>query len=140
MVISVNTLWLMEHVEYLLRTTLRNIMACLNDLTKRFSSAPEPFSTLISELPKFLWGEAINHAIWLKNQTALPNGKTPYKMWYGKKPHLARLREWGSTVWVHDNCRSKLDGRSKIGHWVGFDEASDAHYIHWPDKCAVTEC
>jgi hypothetical protein len=88
MVISVNTLWLMGHVEYSLCTA--------NNLTKRFSSAPELFSTLVSGLPKFLWGEAINHAIWLKNQMAiraLLNGKTPYKMWYGKKPNLARLRE-----------------------------------------------
>ena len=39
-----------------------------------------------SKLPKNLWGEAINHVIWLKNRTttkALPNGKTPFEMVYG---------------------------------------------------------
>ena len=33
-----------------------------------------------STLPKFLWGEAVKHTVWLKNRTAtraLPNGKTP---------------------------------------------------------------
>ena len=94
-----------------------------------------------SGLPKFLWGEAIHHAVWLKNRTptrALPDGKTPYEMLYGKKPNLAGLREWGAKVWVHDNSGSKLDGRSRIGRWVGFDEASNAHRIYWPDKHSVT--
>src|SRR5882762_41872 len=99
MVISVNTLWLMEHVEYSL-----------------------------------LWGEAINHAIWLKNKTAiraLLNGKTPYKMWVWEKTKLCLIKG----MRFNDNCCSKLDGRSEIGHWVGCDEASDAYCIYWPDKC-----
>ena len=40
-----------------------------------------------SALPKFLWGEAVKHTIWLKNRMvtcALLNGKTPYEMLYGK--------------------------------------------------------
>jgi hypothetical protein len=59
-------------------------------------------------------------------------------MLYEKKSNLVGLREWGSKVWVHDNSGSNLDGRSKIGHWIGFDEASNAHHIYWPDKCSVT--
>ena len=71
-----------------------------------------------SALPKFLWEEAVKHTVWLKNRTAtctLLNGKTPYKMLYGKKPNLAGLREWGTKVWVHDASGIKLDGRSRIG-------------------------
>lgn len=88
-----------------------------------------------SKLPKNLWGEAINHAVWLKNRTptkSLPNGKTPYEMLYKKKPDLSGLREWGAWVWVHDSTGSKLDGRSQIGRWVGFDsESTGAHRIYW---------
>ena len=94
-----------------------------------------------SALPKFLWGEAVKHAVWLKNRTAthaLPNGKTPYKMLYGKKPNLAGLREWGTKVWVHDDSGTKLDGRSRIGRWIGFEEVSNAHRIFWPDNRSVT--
>ena len=39
------------------------------------------------KLPKNLWGETITHVVWLKNRTtthALPEGKTPYEMMYGK--------------------------------------------------------
>ena len=43
-----------------------------------------------------LWGEAVHHAVWLKNQTpmkALKHDKTPYKAAHGKKPDLQGLRE-----------------------------------------------
>ena len=94
-----------------------------------------------SALPKFLWGEAVKHTVWLKNRMAtcaLPNGKTPYKMHYGKKLNLAGLREWGMKVWVHDASGMKLDGRSRIGQWIGFKEASNAHWNFWPDNLSVT--
>ena len=90
-----------------------------------------------STLPKFLWGEAVKHAVWLKNRMAthaLLNRKTPYKMLYGKKPNLAGLREWGMKVRVHDASGMKLDGRSRIGRWIGFEEASNAHQIFWLDN------
>lgn len=94
-----------------------------------------------SGLPKNLWGEAVKHAVWLKNRTstkALPHGMTPYEMLYGNKPHLAGLREWGLKVWVHDSNGTKLDGRAKVGRWIGFDEESNAHRIYWPEKRSVT--
>ena len=72
----------------------------------------------LSKLPKNLWGEAITHAVWLKNRTAtraLPNRETPYKMLYNKKPKLKGLYEWGKQVWVHASEGTKLDGRSKVG-------------------------
>ena len=57
----------------------------------------------------------------------LPNGKTPYEMLYSKIPNLAGLRECGMKVQVHDASGMKLDGRSRIGQWIGFEEASNAH-------------
>src|SRR5271168_3746305 len=63
-----------------------------------------------SGLPKFLWGEAINHAVYLKNRTATKalDGKTPYEAFHGTKPNLRGLPEFGSQVWVHDTSESKL--------------------------------
>ena len=95
----------------------------------------------LSKLPKNLWGEAINHAVWLKNRMptcALPKGKTPYGMLYGKKLNLNYLWEWGCKVWVHTSSRMKLDGCSKIRKWVGFDEPSNTHHIYWPEKHSIT--
>jgi hypothetical protein len=70
-----------------------------------------------SKLPKMLWGEAIMHAVYVKNRTATRSldGKTPYEMLYGKKPNMKDLPIWGTKVWVHDTSRSKLDMRAHEG-------------------------
>jgi hypothetical protein len=93
-----------------------------------------------SGLPKFLWGEAIHHIIWLKNRTSTKAvlGKTPYEVVTRKKPDLMELHEWGCHVWVHDNSTSKLDGRAHKGRWMNFDDQSKGSQIYWPDKHNVT--
>ena len=47
-----------------------------------------------SKLPKNVWGEAITHAVWLKNRTVthgLPKGKMPYEMLYDNRPSMSGL-------------------------------------------------
>jgi len=53
-----------------------------------------------SRLPCTLWGEAVRHAVWLKNQTPTKalDGSTPLEAETGKKPNLSRLCVWGSKV------------------------------------------
>jgi hypothetical protein len=51
---------------------------------------------------------------------------------------LGGLKEWGNEVWVHTTAGTKLDGRSKIGRWLGFEEISNGHRIYWPEKHSVT--
>jgi hypothetical protein len=93
-----------------------------------------------SGLPKFLWGEAAKHAVYLKNctPTTALGEQTPFEAFFEKKPNLEGLHEFGAKVWVHDANGSKLDGRSNIGCWVGFDETSSGHRIYWPDKRSVS--
>ena len=52
--------------------------------------------------PKFLWEEAMHHVIWLKNRTPTKvlGGLTPYKVVFGWKPDLSKVREWGSKVYT----------------------------------------
>ena len=47
-----------------------------------------------SGLPKSLWGEALRHAVWLKNRTATRalDGKVPFGALYGRPPDLSGLR------------------------------------------------
>ncbi len=64
-----------------------------------------------ANLPKNLWGEAIYHAVWLKNQTstkALGNN-TPFKKLFSDKPSFTHIPEWGQKVWVHLALGSKFD-------------------------------
>jgi hypothetical protein len=93
-----------------------------------------------SGLPKFLWGEALRHVIWLKNRTstvAVPL-KTPIEAVTGQKPDLLKLPEWGCQVWVHTKKNLKLDARAIEGRWVGFDEQSKGSRIYWPQKRSIT--
>jgi hypothetical protein len=80
------------------------------------------------DVPYFLWDEAVNHAVYLRNRTyvsALPN-MTPYKAYFGKKPTVAHLKEWGSNVWILDESagRSKLSLRANKMLFVGFVDGS----------------
>jgi len=93
-----------------------------------------------SQLPRFLWGEALMHAVYVKNQmwTRSLDNTTPFKLLYGVKPNLSNMHVWGSRVWVHDKNGMKLDSRAKEGRWVGFDEESKGNQIYWTEKRSVT--
>jgi transposase InsO family protein len=86
-----------------------------------------------SGLPKSLWGEALRHAAWLKNRTAMCtlNGKMPFEALYGRPPDLSTLRFWGSQVWVHSPSGLKLDVCAQEAHWLGPDVDAKAHCIFW---------
>lgn len=53
-----------------------------------------------SGLPKFLWGEALMHSVYIKNRTwtRYLNKSTPYEVLYGSKPDLSNLHPWGCKV------------------------------------------
>ena len=96
-----------------------------------------------AKLPNVLWGEAVMHAVWLKNRTSTKalDGKTPHEMLTGVKPDLADLREWGSKIWIHTPDGSKLDGRAKEGRWMGFDLESKGSRVYFLDTKRVSvEC
>jgi hypothetical protein len=110
--------------ERLNRTLIEKVRAILHD----------------TGLPKFLWGEALQYVVYVKNRTwtkASPNA-TPHEILTGKKPDLSNIHPWGTRVWVHDTSGSKLDGRAKEGRWVGFDEESRGHRVYWENKRSVT--
>ena len=94
-----------------------------------------------SGLPKNLWGEAIQFAVWLKNCTstrALSN-VTPYEHLHGEKPDLGGVPEWGQHVWVHHRSGSKLNARAIEGRWVSFDiDSTHTHHIYWPSKHTIS--
>jgi hypothetical protein len=93
-----------------------------------------------SGLPKFLWGEAARHVVWLLNRTPTKavEGKTPFEAAFGKKPDISGVREWGDKVWVRVEGGDKLGRRVKEGRWLGVDENSKGVRVYWPDKTNVT--
>ena len=87
-----------------------------------------------------LWGEALKHAVWLKNRTSTKalGGRTPYEVFHKAKPDLRNIHEWGCKVAVHVDNTTKLDGRAREGRWVGYDlDAIDGHRIYYPDTRTI---
>ena len=82
----------------------------------------------------------MKHAVYLKDRTSTKalDGKTPFEIFFGVKPNLRDLPEFGTKVWVHTPGGSKLEGRSVVGRWVGFDEESSSHRIYSPEKRSVS--
>ena len=93
-----------------------------------------------SGLPKFLWGEAAHHVVWLMNRTSTKavDGKTLFEVTFGKKPNLRDVCEWGETMWVRIEGGNKLGGRVHEGRWIVVDEQLKGVRVYWPDKKSVT--
>jgi Reverse transcriptase (RNA-dependent DNA polymerase)/Integrase core domain/GAG-pre-integrase domain len=93
-----------------------------------------------SGLPKFLWGEAARHVVWLLNRTTTKaiEGMTPFEAAFGKKPDLKGVREWGEKVYVRTESGTKLGGRVREGKWLGVDDESKGARVYWPDSKTVT--
>lgn len=54
------------------------------------------------DLPTFLWPKAAQYANYLRNRslTRALTGKTLFEVFWGRKPHVSHLREFGADCWV----------------------------------------
>ncbi|UYV63174.1 K02A2.6-like, partial [Cordylochernes scorpioides] len=80
-----------------------------------------------------LWAEAVNTATYVLNRTGPTQieGKTPYELWFDKKPAVDHLRIFGTECFVHvpDEKRRKLDTKSEKGILVGYCSNKDGYRI-----------
>jgi len=83
-----------------------------------------------SGLPQSFWAEAVSAANYVRNRCPSKslNGRTPYEVWYGEKPSVRHLKEFGTRVLVLDKSQNKgkFDDRSKEGILLGHSEHSKA--------------
>lgn len=93
-----------------------------------------------SGLPRWLWGEAHQHAVWLWNRTphAAIGFKTPYEVRFGKRPDLSGLKPFGSICYVKRDDGDKLGARAEEARWLGFDSTSNGIQVYWPVKWSIT--
>ncbi len=138
MAFLISTLPSQAQQESLLSTTRHSSMASLSTSTTPYLSGFVLSRT--SGLPKSLWGKALRHATWLKNQTAMHSldGKTPFEALYSRPPDLSALCTWGFPVLVHSPDGSKLDVCAQEARWLGFDVDVKAHRVFWPGPGNVT--
>lgn len=95
-----------------------------------------------AKLEKKFWAEAANTAVYLKNRsvTSRLGSKTPYEVWYQKKPDLSHIRLFGSPVMVHipKERRLKWDRKAQMNILVGFSETVKGYRVYDPIKNIIT--
>ena len=85
-------------------------------------------------LPKKFWAEAVSTAAYLSNMTpkaSLKMDKTPFEIWFGRKPHLGHLKVFGCAAYalVPDTDRQKLDKKAEKFRFVGYAEGSKSYRL-----------
>jgi hypothetical protein len=59
-----------------------------------------------SGLPKFLWSEAVKHAVWLRARALI--NKTPLEAATGERPDLSSIHEFGWKAFVRFRSRNEI--------------------------------
>jgi len=79
-----------------------------------------------------LWAEAAVTANDVRNVSPVTDrAKTPWELMHGKKPDVSHLRVFGAKAYVQvpEKLRSKLDGRSVVGHLLGYPKGVKGYRI-----------
>jgi len=87
---------------------------------------------LACNAPPSLWDEFCVTAAYLTNLTATPtlNGKTPYELWYGRRPSLSHLREIGCRAFALVQTNNpKIYRRSTPCVLIGYAPSSKAYRL-----------
>lgn len=96
-----------------------------------------------AKLEKKFWAEAVHTAVYLKNRCVTSSlvNKTPYEVWYQRKPDLSHVRLFGSPVMVHvpKEQRLKWDKKAKPFILVGYSDTVKGYRVYDPKKNIVTE-
>lgn len=85
---------------------------------------------LDANLEKSYWGEAMMTAIYLQNRLPTSStGKTPYELWFGKRPDLESLKIFGTRayVFIPKEKRKKLDEKAELLIFVGYSEETKGY-------------
>lgn len=87
------------------------------------------------------WAEAVNTAVYVLNRTGSSpvKDKSPYELWFNKKPSVDHLRIFGSDVYVHvaKQKRRKLDRKAKKGIFVGYCDNVKGYRVWIPDEKVI---
>ena len=93
------------------------------------------------DLPKELWGEAVNTAVYILNRSSskILQGQTPHEMWTGRKPSVDHMRTFGSIVHVKvtKGHLSKLEDRSQPMIFIGYVLGTKAYNCFDPVNSKV---
>src|SRR5260221_9694382 len=85
------------------------------------------------KLPQSMWAEIIQTAVYILTRTgnsSIP-GKTPYELWYGRKPKITHLRVIGTTAYAHipKQKRDKLARKANRFVLIGY-QGDDGYRLY----------
>ena len=86
-------------------------------------------------LPKAVWSEAMRTAAHIRNRTTgLDPKRTPYELFFNKKPSVSHLRIYGckAFVYIEKAARDKLDAVSEEVALIGYADNSKAYRLLKP--------
>jgi hypothetical protein len=101
--------------------------------------------TMLNEhpTPKFLWAEAVNTACHVANRVSLRSilKKTPYELWYGRKPNISYMKVFGCKCFILDesNKLDKFASKSNEGIFVGYSNTSKAYRVYIKSSRIIVE-
>ena len=94
-----------------------------------------------SNLPKRLWAELVNTAAYIINRTGVSavEGKSPFELWFGKKPSIKHLKVIGTTCYAYipEQKRKKLDKKALKCILIGYN--GDDSYRLWHQESGDTK-
>ena len=76
-----------------------------------------------SNLPEYLWGEAIKTATYILNRVPSKSvPKTPFELWTDRKPSLNHFKVWGcpAEVKIYDPSLNKTNSRTTRCYFIGY--------------------
>lgn len=91
-----------------------------------------------SQLPEFLWAEAIKNANFTFNRmlNSLDGTKTPFEKFFNKSQKFKDFHEFGCDVYAHipKEKRKKFDVKAEKLKFVGYDDESKAYRLYNANK------
>lgn len=92
-----------------------------------------------SKLPEVLWAEAVNTAVHILNRvpTTMNPKKTPYEIWFGRKPNIKNLRIFGQRAVVNKPLiyrNGKWDTTGQIMRLVGYTDLLNTYRFYNQEK------
>lgn len=94
-----------------------------------------------AKFPLNLWAEAMSTAIYVINRSIdSRSDKTPYELWFGRKPDVSNLRVFGEAAIIRkqDHQRLKLEAKGEKWFFIGYTEISNTYRFYDPDSAQIT--
>ena len=87
-----------------------------------------------TDLPLFLWGDALQTSIYILNRVPSKSVPTiPYESCHGKKPTLAHFKIWGCPAYVKRLMVDKLESRFVKARFIGYPKETLGYYFYLPE-------